>query len=113
MATLKQVFDLATDPPVQERIIAAMRHQAIYILTAEVTPAADRVALAKAVLRDATTHRPAFQVQIADNPTAQTSAYSGGTLNSSNIVDGDVEYIVGVTWDSVADLYFNAEGQAV
>jgi len=106
MATLKQVFDLGTDIPIQDRLIASMRHLANYILTAESSPADARENLARAVLRDATTHRPAFQVQIADNVTAQTSAYSGGTLHSENIVDSDIDYIIGVSWDLVASLYF-------
>lgn len=107
MATLKEIFELAKDNKIDDRIVSALRRKANYVLNpGSPEPSFISRQLAKDILKDVSSHKQEFRVQISDNVTAQTEAYLNGPLESDGIPDGDIIYIVDVTWDLVASLHY-------
>lgn len=63
-----------------------------------------RQALAAQIISDVASVAPRAQVVLANNPTIQDAAWTGGTLNTANVLDTDIEFVLTSEWNSIAGL---------
>jgi hypothetical protein len=105
MATLKQIFELAKDTALLERVIASMRQQANLVMQ-EIPPDEVRALLAKAVLRNVYEYTQQFMTQAADTKSIQSSYSRTGVPSASEIDDVEIIACVKEKWSLIASLHF-------
>jgi hypothetical protein len=104
-ATLKELYDMAQDTALRERVLAAVVKQGNYVLDTEVTTGPKTVkrrALARQAVLGAEALVAPFARQCANNATISNAATAGAGVDTSAVPDADVEYVVGIRWDTVA-----------
>lgn len=107
--TLAEQYALAQDATLKQRAIACLTNVALTV-KAESQVGKTQVVnnarqnLVVRVIADPTGLQQSAMNVLSNNNTIQTSAYSGGPLNTANVLDSDITFVLTQSWNDFAGL---------
>lgn len=102
MASLIDTFSLGQDAALRSRVLAALVRKTTYVFDASPAPTDAQLAFARAVASSPEAFVSTFTRLIAADTGMQGKAVATpGVIDSSQILDADIEYVVDVRWTTM------------